>query len=418
MRLVPSRNHLIDLARVGSMLIVVVFHTVLWQTSISDGQLQVTPWAPGPLWWAISWLATSIPVFFVAAGFANAVVVDKWWGSTQDYADFLTHRGSRLLGPMTVFGIGYVLASSIPAWLGWPEAAAHYSLLFAQLLWFAVVYQLLLAAAPLAVWLQDRAGWRVVLPFVMAAFGVDAVTRVSGDLELQWLNLAVVWPLAHQLGIAYHRGWFRTWPPARLLAVLLGSLGVVAALVFGFGYAPSAVAWADVPVANLLPPTTAMVALGLAQTCALALLQQAGVGAHLKPRLSRLLQIANALALTTYLWHIVAIVAGTAILVGVGVLVAPGTDFTVNPLLLIVVVLVLLAGMIPLIAQADLQLLPKLGPGVRPPWLALVGYGVFTAGTWAVWQFGATLHPSAPASSAAVILAAIGIWMFRRATSS
>lgn len=363
------------------------------------------------------WLATSIPVFFVAAGFANAVVVDKWWGSSQDYADFLTHRGSRLLGPMTVFGIAYALASTIPAWLGWAGASAHYSRLFAQLLWFAVVYQLLLAAAPLAVWLHDRAGWRVLLPFVVVALGVDALTRISGDLDLQWLNLAVVWPLAHQLGIAYHRGWFRTWPRRRLLAVLAGSVAGIALLVFGFGYAPSAVAWADVPVANLLPPTTAMVALGLAQTCVLALLQQAGVGAHLKPRLARLLQVANALALTTYLWHIPAIVAGSAILVGLGVLISPGTDFTVNPLVLIPVVLALLAGLIPLIAQADLKLMPKLGPGQRPPWLALVGYGVFTAGTWAVWQFGATLHPSDPASSLAVILAAVGIWMFRRATS-
>ncbi|MGV8909620.1 MAG: hypothetical protein ACOH1Y_11615, partial [Propionicimonas sp.] len=152
----PERNHLIDLARIGSMLIVVVFHSLLWQVSVVDGGLRVVPWAPGPVFWAISWLATIIPIFFVAAGFANAVVVDKWRASGAPYAAFLTLRGSRLLGPMSLFLIVFTLAGTVAAWAGWLPAAVALSRQFAQLLWFAVVYELLLAAAPLSVWLHDR----------------------------------------------------------------------------------------------------------------------------------------------------------------------------------------------------------------------------------------------------------------------
>lgn len=415
---VQHRNHLIDLARIGAMLIVVLFHSLLWQTSVEAGQIRVVPWAPGPVWWAISWVATCIPVFFVAAGYANAVLVDKWLSEKQSYADFLTHRGSRMLGPMSFFGICFILFSSIPAWLGWTAAASQYSRLFAQLLWFAVVYQLLLAAAPLAVRLHDRHGWRVMVPFLVGTVVIDAWTRLSGDLSVQWLNLAMVWPLAHQLGIAYHRGWFRQWPIGRLLALLLGSVGLIAVLIFGLGYPAAAVAWADILVANLLPPTLAILLLGIVQTCFLALLEKAGVARELPPKLADLVRVANAMVLTTYLWHIVAIVAGTALLLGLGLWLLPGQDFQVNPALLCIIVLIILIGTVPQLARIDLRLMPRPGPGHRPAWFAWLGYASFAAGTWAVWQCGAVLHPADPAALAAVGLAVVGTLLLRRATTS
>ena len=39
----PERNHLIDLARIGSMVIVVVFHSLLWQVLLVDRRLVVVP---------------------------------------------------------------------------------------------------------------------------------------------------------------------------------------------------------------------------------------------------------------------------------------------------------------------------------------------------------------------------------------
>jgi len=112
------RNHLIDLCRIGSMLIVVVFHSLLWQVLLVDGRVVVQPWAPGPVFWAISWVATIIPIFFVAAGYANAVVVDTWRASGDNYGRFLTVRGSRLLGPLTLFVAVFTLIGTVAAWVG------------------------------------------------------------------------------------------------------------------------------------------------------------------------------------------------------------------------------------------------------------------------------------------------------------
>lgn len=413
---VPERNHLIDLARIGSMLIVVVFHSLLWQVLLVDGRIQVVPWAPGPVLWAVSWVATIIPIFFVAAGFANAVVVDKWRASGASYASFLTLRGSRLLGPMSFFLVVFTSVGTVAAWAGWLPQASALSRQFAQLLWFAVVYQLLLAAAPLAVWLHDRAGAWVMLPLLAGVVAVDVAVRLTGDQGLQWINLAFAWPLAHQWGVAYHRGWFRGWSTGRLVAVIAGAVLTIVVLVGWLDYPPAAVAWADVLVANLLPPTLAIVALGLAQTCVLGLLERAGVAARPGERTAGLVRLANALLLTAYLWHIPAIVVSAGLLVGLTLLVPAAAPVTMHPLLLVALVLVVVALVVPLIASIEVRFIPRPGSGRPPRSLALAGYALFAAGTWAVWQLGAVLHPGDAPAALAVAGFSAGAVALHRAT--
>lgn len=413
---VPERNHLIDLARISSMLIVVVFHALLWQVLLVDGQVAVVPWAPGPLFWAISWVATIIPVFFVAAGYANAVVVDKWRATGASYGGFLTLRGSRLLGPMTVFVAVFTLVGTVAAWAGWVGEAAALSRQFAQLLWFAVVYLLLLAVAPLAVWLHDRLGAWVMLPLLVGVVVVDAVVRITGNQELQWVNLAFAWPLAHQWGIAYHRGWFRSWPVSRLGAGIAACAAVIAVLVFVLDYPPAAVAWADVLVANLQPPTVAIVVLGFAQTCALGWLERIGVATSLRPRTERAVRVANALLLTVYLWHIPAIVVAAGLLVGLSLLLPLAAPVLMHPLLLVGLVLAVVGTAAPWIARLEVRFIPRPAIGGPRPGSAEAAYALFCAGTWFVWQAGAVLHPATPLAALAVLVFAAGVLLLRRAT--
>lgn len=414
---VPTRrNHLIDLCRIGSMLIVVVFHTLLWQVLLVDGRVVVVPWAPGPVFWAISWVATIIPVFFVAAGYANAVVVDSWRAGGDSYGRFLTVRGSRLLGPLTLFVAVFTLIGTVAAWAGFAGQAAELSRQFAQLLWFAVVYVLLLAFAPVAVAAHDRFGGWVMLPLLVGLIAVDVAVRLTGDQQLQWLNLAFVWPLAHQWGIAYHRGWFRGWRRPAVWGMLLAGIAVIAVLVFGLGYPPAAPAWADVPVANLLPPTLAITVLGFCQTCVVGLLEKAGVAARLSPALDRTVRVVNALLLSVYLWHIPAIVVCAGILVGLSLLVPAAAVVLMSPLLLIVAVLGLVAVAVPALARVELKLIPAPDPGQPNEWAAVGGYALFVAGLWALWQWGAVLHPSDPTGIAAVLTFTAGGWLLRRAT--
>jgi hypothetical protein len=411
-----QRNHLVDLARVASMLIVVVFHTLLWQILLVDGHISVIPWAPGPVWWAISWICTIIPVFFVAAGYANAVVVDKWRASGGNYGAFLTVRGSRLLGPMTLWVAVFATVGSIAAWLGWSTEASALSRQFAQLLWFSVVYLLLLAAAPAAVWLHDRWGGWAMVPLLIGVIAVDAAVRLTGNLGLQWLNLAFAWPLAHQWGIAYHRGWFRGWRVSTLFALIAAGAAGVAVLVNWLRYPQAAVAWADVPVANLLPPTLAIVVLGFCQTAVMALLERSGVADRLNPRTARSIQIANALLLSVYLWHVPAIVICGGLLAGLTLLWPALAGVLLNPLLLIVLVLAVVIVAVPQLARIELRLIPTPGPGEPQQSAAIAGFAVFASGTWAVWQSGALLHPSDLAAGLALVWFLAGVWLLRRST--
>ncbi len=398
------------------MLIVIIFHTLLWQVLLVDGRIQVVPWAPGPVWWAISWICTIIPVFFVAAGYANAVVVDKWRSSGAGYGKFLTLRGSRLLGPMTLVVIVFATLASVAAWLGWVQEASTLSRQFAQVLWFAVVYLLLLAAAPLTVWLHDRFGGWVMLPPLLALIVVDVLVRLTGNLELQWLNLAFVWPLTHQWGIAYHRGWFRGWRTPALFGLLGVGIALIAILVNWFHYPQAAVAWADVPVANLLPPTLAITLLGFCQTSVMALLEKLGVADRLSHRTARTVQLANAMLLSVYLWHIPAIVACAGLLAGLSLLFPAAAPVLLNPVLLIVMVLAAVALAVPQLARLELRMIPSPGPGDPHELAAVAGFAVFASGLWAVWQAGALLHPADPAAGLALAWFLLGAWLLRRAT--
>lgn len=407
------RNLLIDLARVGSVAVVVVFHTLLWQLRWSPkGGIAVVPWAPGPVWWFLSWFFAIIPVFFVAAGFANAVVVDSARERGTGYAQFLRERGTRLAGPITLFGTFFAVASSVPAWAGLLGEAVTLSRQFAQLLWFLVVYLVLLLASPVLVAAFDRWGWLSMLPLAVGAVAVDVVGRLPGLDVVQWLNLFLAWPLAHQWGIAYHRGWFRTWPAWAGRTGVAAAVAGIAALVFGLGYPPAAVAWADVLVANLQPPTVAALVMGFGQACLLGLAQRAGMFANPGERGRSLLVGLNALLFTVYLWHIPVIVLAGGLLAGATLMWPAGAGVLLQPLLWLALVLACLAALVPLIARLEWRLIPPVALGAPVPAVTVAGFAVLLAGTTAVWLSGAVVHPGAPASSLAVALLVTGlVWV-------
>ncbi|MGB7963866.1 MAG: acyltransferase family protein [Propionicimonas sp.] len=410
-----TRNHLIDLARVGSVVVVVIFHTLLWVIEMVDGQITVVPWAPGPGWWFASWFFAIIPVFFVAAGFANTVIVDGARARGITWSRYLVERGTRLVGPLSLFIAVFVLVSSVPAWFGALGPATALSRQFAQLLWFLVVHFGLLLGAPLLVGVFDRFGAWSMLPLVALAVAVDVVVRQTGQFDLQWLNLAVIWPLAHQCGVAYHRGWFRHWSVWRNLLLLAGCAALLVAMVFGLDYPPAAVAWADVLVANLQPPTVAVLVLGLAQASALGLAEHHGLAGDLPVRWLTPLRVANALLFTVYLWHIPVIVLAGAILAG-GALLWPGAaSALLSQPVFLVLVLSLVLGLVPMIGRLEWRLIPPMAPDAPGRGRAPLAFVVLWAGVTAVWQCGAVIHPEALASTASVGLLFAGIALVSRA---
>jgi fucose 4-O-acetylase-like acetyltransferase len=187
-----GRHHLIDIARVVSVLVVVIFHCLLYQIEVEDGQPRVVAWGPGVGWWIASWFFMIMPVFFVAGGFAHALVVDKMRARRTGYAHYLANRGRRLVGPLLLFVSFSALISTLGYWLVAPERSAELSRQFAQLLWFLTVYMLIVAAAPTMVALHDRSPLVPLVVLFLGAVLVDWWSFTAGNHEIRNLNLISV----------------------------------------------------------------------------------------------------------------------------------------------------------------------------------------------------------------------------------
>lgn len=182
-----------------------------------------------------------IPLFFIAGGFAHALVIDRMRAQGRGYPYYLASRARRLVGPLVVF-VGFAtLVSTVAAWSVPAREAIGLSVQFAQLLWFIAVYLVIVGVAPAMVAWHDRRPWQPLLLLTAVAVGVDAWSFLSGEMELRYLNLLTVWPLCHQLGIAYHRGWFRTGRVRVAWAAVGFTVVLIPLLIFGFGYPASSI---------------------------------------------------------------------------------------------------------------------------------------------------------------------------------
>lgn len=413
----PRRNHVIDVARAASVGVVVVFHGLLYQIGLVDGRPVVTPWAAPTFLYPLSWVLMIMPLFFVAGGFSHALVVDRLRARGTGFAYYLASRGRRLVGPLVVFVTISAALASGAAWLGRLEVASEFSRQLMQLLWFITVYLVIVAAAPTMVRLHDRFGVRVMVVLALAAFAVDAWSFAVADPALRNLNMVLVWPLVHQFGIAYERGWWRRGPVWRAWASVVAGATGVALLVFGLGYPPSSVGFADLPIANIQPPTTAMAVLALAQCGLLGLVERSGALARLSLRAERRLAIVNALMVTVYLWHIPVIFLAGGLLLGLSLIVPAAAPVALFQLTVGGVALALLTGIAPLVGRLDLALIPPLGDR-QDAGAAIAAYGVLLAGTLMVWQAGTVLHPARPVSTLGVLLIWGGSWLMARASDA
>jgi hypothetical protein len=161
---------------------------------------------------------------------------------------------------------------------------------------------------------------------VAGAIAVDLAAIRFGVPHVNFLNFLFVWLAVHQLGYAWAEGRFTS--RGRCAALALGGLAVLAGLI---GFGPYPVAMIGVPgseLSNSMPPTLALLALGVTQT---------GLALLLEPWGKRLLTnltgwtavvLVNGMIMTLYLWHLtafVAVIAAAWALGGTGLHTAPGS---------------------------------------------------------------------------------------------
>ncbi|MEX5271965.1 acyltransferase [Kocuria sabuli] len=308
---VPAQRDLVlDAARTGCLLVVVLVHLLMVTVTADPGTggpaTVMVPTQQPWYWWA-TWILQVMPLFFVLGGHASVLSWRRHTAHGGDAAGWVRARALRLLRPAAVLwavlalGCGAALAAGAP-----PELVRTVVQGMGMPLWFLAAYLACQALLPLTAGWHGRAPGATAAGLLAAVVAVDALRIGTGAAWVGLLNLVLVWPLVQQLGFLRADGWFERRRPAQLLAGGGLCFALLAGLVATGRYAPDM-------LANLNPATVCMVLLGVAQACLLQLAAPA-LGALMRTRPARLAAWAvGGRAMTVYLWHLPVIVAVAAV---------------------------------------------------------------------------------------------------------
>jgi hypothetical protein len=300
-----------DLVRVLCVVVVVIGHMLMIGAAVVPGRglviertLLETSWI-GP----VTWIAQIMPLFFVVGGFVGIGAWRRIEASGGTAADFIRSRILRLARPSIALFAALAVGVLVMHLTGVdPESIRLIGLGISSPLWFLAAYSFAQAYLPGLATFHARAPWWTLAALVAGAVACDAVRFATGFEALGLLDMTFVWLFAQQLGFWIADGWFRRRSPATIAAIGAGGYLLLFGLV-GLGYPGNM-------LDNLYPPTFAIVALALGQTCLMLL-------AH--PALTRLMAVrpvqvvvatVGSRLMTIYLWHVpvLALVIGVLLL--------------------------------------------------------------------------------------------------------
>lgn len=324
----PSRDRYADFLRAASIAVVILGHWLMAVVERRDGAWHAANLlAEVPSLWPATWLLQVMPVFFFVGGFANAMTLGTLEERGAGYATFAAGRAWRLLKPVAVLLAVWLPLTALAQASGrWSDDELRIaSTVVAQPLWFIGVYLIVTALAPPMRRLHRRAGVGVAAALALATGGVDLVRFTLHRDVIGYLNFALVWLYAQQLGFLYADGRLRQARPAALLALALAGLAGLG-LLTGFGpYPRSMVGLPGDPVSNMNPPTVCLVALTTWQVALLALAREPVARWLERPRPWGVVIAANSVIMTMFLWHLTSLLVVAAVLVPAGFQFAAGS---------------------------------------------------------------------------------------------
>lgn len=295
----PARDRYLDLLRVGSLTVVVLSHLAFTVVKWTDaGPRTTSPLEFVPGLWIVTWLLQVMPLFFYIGGYAH---LRSWQAYEGGITRFTLTRLRALLIPAAVLG-GVWAVAGVGLTFAYPtEAVARTVKLVLSPLWFLGVYAMLIALLPAALWIHRRVGV-LALPILAGGAIVVDVVRFAFDVEgAGWVNLVLVWGLAHQAGLSHER--WREMPRNAAIACAATGLAVLTWLVAGLGYPGAMVGVPGRAFSNMTPPTVAIVALLGVQIGLMALLRPTADRWLARPRPARVVDRLNRLALPVFLFH-------------------------------------------------------------------------------------------------------------------
>ena len=297
----PDRDRAIDVIRIGSLVGVVVGHTVMATSIIADGVLH---WdnllTTSAVFQAATWIFQIMPLFF----FAGAAASMASWRADVSWGQWLMKRCARLFRPVFYYLTFWAVALTVLRQVLPPHVYDPVAGVSTQLLWFLGAYVLMLAAMPLLarITTAPRLVTGVAVVYLLVA-AVDASRLTQGWQLVGYLNLAV-WLIPGMFGVAYRRGLLR---PAPAVSAALAMLTVNVALVAFGPYELSLVGIEGQRLANMTPPSLLLAGHAIMMCCLIIAAIPTIERWAQRPRVWWLTAIGNSGAMTLYLWHMPAL---------------------------------------------------------------------------------------------------------------
>jgi Acyltransferase family len=321
----PTRNRYVDFLRALSILAVVSGHWLVAApymegSAVKGGHLLgIIPWTQ----W-LTWGFQVMPVFFLVGGFSNGVS----WAATQrkggHYADWFGGRVMRLINPVLPLFLIWTLFAAFGTAMGVERGIVKMAAQLALVpVWFLSVYLIVSALVPVTWRLWERFGLASFFALLAGAVLVDVLSLKYGVPHINFANFLFVWLGIHQLGYA--------WGAGRIKQPWIWAVAGFAALEALVYFGPYPVAMIGVPgseLSNSMPPTLALVALGIAQAGLALALEPAGRRMLDNMRVWTATVLLNGMIMTVYLWHLTAFVfvmVAAWLLGGIGLHLAPGS---------------------------------------------------------------------------------------------
>ncbi|GAA3002773.1 acyltransferase family protein [Streptosporangium longisporum] len=296
------RDRYVDWLRAVSLVVVVVWH---WAFTIlewgPDGPSPTSPLGFTSGLWILTWLLQVLPLFFYVGGHVHLLSWNRARERGVGIGAFVWRRIRSLAIPALALAGTWIVLGVFVTWafgIGWMDRVV---LLVISPLWFIGVYLVLIALLPVALWLHRRYDVLALIWLAGAALVVDVLRLRYGYEAAGWLNMIIVWGLAHQAGFFYDR--VVALPRRFDVAILWTGLFALFGLVYSGIYPGSMVGVPGDKLSNMAPPTFVIVAL---------LIFQIGLVEVVRPSMERLLgrpqwqgvnETVNRFALPLFLFH-------------------------------------------------------------------------------------------------------------------
>jgi hypothetical protein len=304
-----GRDRVVDLLRIGSLLVVVLGHMVMvvprWH---GDHVRLANLLAEVRELQILTWVLQVMPVFFAAGAIANRVSWRAAAARGDSWSQWLWHRLVRLARPTAWYLAIWVPIVWVLAW-AMPESASTLARLSTQLLWFLGAYVLVIATTRWQVRLAV-VGYPAVVALLLAIAAVD-LARFADVPLVALTNFVLVWFMAAVLGLVVRDRVGRG--RRQFILCASGALAVDVVLIATTRYPLSMVGMPGEPMSNMAPPTLVLALHTVVLLSFVGLAWPTLERWCASGRVWRVVAAFGAAAMTIYLWHLTALVGVVAL---------------------------------------------------------------------------------------------------------